>query len=85
LLLIAFAWIIGGFFSCSGGLAIHEASHQLALPGRWGSLLAGLFAQATLFLPAYKPFLHYHMPHHSYISIDLGEKNLEEMKSSKKK
>ena len=38
-----------------------------------------------LFAPAYKPFLHYHMPHHSYITIDLGEVNKAEMQRSSKK
>jgi len=37
------------------------------------------------FAPAYKPFLHYHMPHHSYITIDLGKENKQEMLKSSKK
>jgi hypothetical protein len=36
------------------------------------------------FLPAYKAFKHYHMPHHFYISIDMGEENKKEMMKSKK-
>ena len=38
-----------------------------------------------LFVPAYKSFQHYHMPHHSYISIDLDEINKAEMNRNKKK
>jgi hypothetical protein len=34
-----------------------------------------VIAEFPLFGPAYRPFKHYHMPHHSYITIDLGEKN----------
>jgi len=37
-------WALGGFWACSAGLAIHEASHQLVLKGKWSSFLAGLIA-----------------------------------------
>lgn len=69
------AWIIGGFWSSAAGLAIHEASHGLVIPGKYGCYISGLIAECPLFLPAYLSFRHYHMPHHSYISIDLGDKN----------
>lgn len=79
LYIVLMGWLFGGFWACSAGLAIHEASHGLVFPGRWGSFISGVIAECPHFVPAYKPFRHYHMPHHSYISIDLGEKN----KSSK--
>ena len=37
-------WLLGGFWACSAGLAIHEASHKLVLPTKWGSLFCGIFA-----------------------------------------
>ena len=80
-----FGWLLGGFWSCAAGLAIHEAAHQLVLPGKWGSFVAGFIGELPCFLPAYRAFLHYHMPHHSYISIDLGKENQKEMERSNKK
>lgn len=77
--LVLLGWLFGGFWACSAGLAIHEASHQLVFTGRWGAFIAGVVAEMPLFLPAYRTFLHYHMPHHFYISIDLGEENKKEM------
>ena len=82
--IVLMGWLLGGFWSCSAGLAIHEASHGLVLQGRWGSFLAGVIAECPHFVPAYKPFRHYHMPHHSYISIDLGEKNGSSKNDNKK-
>ena len=77
LYLVLIGWFFGGFWGCSAGLAIHEAAHGLVLPGKWGCFLAGLIAECPHFLPAYKTFQHYHMPHHSYISINLDKSNKE--------
>ena len=72
-------WWLGGYWSVAAGLAIHEASHGLVFNGKWGSFLAGIFGEMPCFLPAYKTFQYYHMPHHYYISIDLGDINKREM------
>lgn len=70
-LIAFFGWGLGGFWAVSAGLAIHEASHQLVFTGRWGAFLAGFIGEMPCFMPAYATFLHYHMPHHAYISINL--------------
>lgn len=67
-------WFFGGFWSNAAGLAIHEASHSLVFCGKWGSFIAGAIGEFPLFLPAYRSFKHYHLPHHSYITIDLHTK-----------
>lgn len=69
------AWIIGGFFACAAGLAIHEAAHGLVFKTKMANYFCGMIAELPLFIPAYLSFRHYHLPHHSYVTIDLGEKN----------
>jgi sphingolipid delta-4 desaturase len=81
---VMLGWALGGFWVCSAGLAIHEASHGLALPGKWGTYISGMVAEFPHFLPSFLTFKHYHMPHHAYISIDLGEKNTPQMSDKRK-
>lgn len=74
-------WILGGFWACGAGLAMHEAAHQLVFRGRWPSFAAGLVGQMPLFLPAFKAFQHYHLPHHSYVTIEPTEELTKEVQS----
>jgi fatty acid desaturase len=67
-------WQLGGFWANAAGNAVHEASHRLVLPGRWGSFFAGLIAEMPLFFPGYQPFLHYHKSHHAYFSLESTSK-----------
>ena len=69
--LMMFCWIVGGAHTASAGLAMHEVAHSLVFTGFWPTLFAGYIAESPLFLPAYLSFKHYHMPHHSYITISI--------------
>ena len=71
-------WLLGGYWAVAGGLAMHEAAHQLVFKGRWGSFLAGIVGEMPLFVPAFKTFQHYHLPHHSYVTIEPDERNIRE-------
>lgn len=84
--MVAFiGWGLGGYWAVAAGLAIHEASHQLVFTGRWGAFFAGFVGEMPCFLPAYPTFLHYHMPHHAYISINLDKTNKDAMEKHHKK
>lgn len=78
---VLLGWWLGGFFAVAAGLGMHEAAHQLVLKGRWPSMIAGLFGQLPLFLPAYKTFQFYHLPHHSYCTINADEQNRNEVRN----
>lgn len=71
-------WWLGGFWAVSAGLAMHECAHQLVFKGRWPSFAAGVIGQLPLFVPAFKVFQFYHLPHHSYVTIEPDEKNKKE-------
>ena len=71
-------WWLGGFWAVSAGLAMHECAHQLVFRGRWPAFAAGVIGQLPLFVPAYKVFQFYHLPHHSYVTIEPEEANKKE-------
>ena len=64
---------------------MHEAAHQLVFKGRWPSFGAAVIAQLPLFLPAFKTFQFYHLPHHSYCTIEPDEYNRKEARLDKQK
>ncbi|TNV77879.1 hypothetical protein FGO68_gene12102 [Halteria grandinella] len=80
-----FGWVLGGFWTTSAGLAMHEAAHQLVFKGRWPSLAAAVIAQMPLFLPAFKTFQFYHLPHHSFCTINPDDFNRTSVQKDKDK
>ncbi len=84
LMLFLSAWIIGGYFTCAAALGMHECSHNLVFSTWTGNFFTGMISDLPLFLPAFLSFRHYHLPHHSYTTIDLGEKNKPSNKDNKK-
>ena len=70
IVIVLVAWSLGGVFSNSAALAMHESSHQLVIPGAVPSVLIGTVASIPLFFPAYASFRHYHKAHHSYNTIE---------------
>lgn len=81
---VLIGWLVGGYFGCAAGLAIHEASHGLIFKTRNANFIAGMIGELPIFFPAFTSFKHYHIPHHSYITIDLDENNAPEKHDNKK-
>jgi sphingolipid delta-4 desaturase len=64
------AYVVGGTFSHSLQLAVHELSHNLCFESLVGNRLLAIFANLATGLPSAVTFTRYHMEHHQYQGVD---------------
>jgi sphingolipid delta-4 desaturase len=64
LILIPFAYLIGGAANCNLQLAMHEISHNLAFKANVPNRLLSIVANLPLAIPAAISFRKYHLEHH---------------------
>lgn len=63
-------YMLGGTINHSMTLAMHEISHNLAFRKPLYNRMFGMVASLPLGVPAFAPFVRYHMEHHKYQGED---------------
>lgn len=62
---VAISYVIGATMTHWLFLAIHEISHDLAMPTKLGNTLLGMFANLPIIMPYSVVFKSYHLAHHA--------------------
>ena len=73
---VATAYAIGAVLAHWGGVALHDASHNLCARTSWGNRWVGILANLTIPIPVAMSFRRYHLGHHRYMGIQGRDNDL---------